>query len=71
MIKTVFPNFDKEMQANRYNLKTLAHDAGFNYMTLYNKVKTGENLTIDEAFKLKETLQSEQIIEELFKKVAI
>lgn len=68
MLKTVYPNLDLEMKLNRYTVKSLSEAAGIQYMTLYNKVKTGKNLTMDEALKIKETLGTKLIVEELFKK---
>lgn len=66
--KTVFPNLDVEMKLNRYTVRSLSIAAGIQYMTLYNKVKTGKNLTIDEAFKIKEILGTDLTVEELFQK---
>ena len=71
MFKTVYPNLDLEMKQNRYTVKSLAESAGIYYMTLYNKVKTGKNLTMDEALKIKATLGTDLTVEELFKKVAV
>lgn len=71
MLTTVYPNFDAELISKRYTVRSLAKASGMKYMTLYSKVKSGKNLTIDEAILLKDTLQSELPIESLFYKVAI
>ena len=69
LFKSVYPKFDLEMRAKRYTVSSLCQAAGLKYMTIYKKVKTGKNLGLDEAILLKDTLESELDVEELFEKV--
>lgn len=68
MIKTVFPNLEHEMQAQRYTLRSLCDESGLKYVTIYNKVKTGENLKLSEALVIKATLKSKLAVEKLFQR---
>lgn len=71
MFTSMYPNFDQEMRAKRYTVATLCQDAGLKYMTIYNKVKNGKNISIEEGLILKETLGTKLTLEKLFERADV
>jgi len=62
----MYPNIAKELVRNGFKLNRLAELIGVAKTTLYDKYNARTDFTLPEAFKIKEALNSEMSLDELF-----
>lgn len=68
MFKSAYPNLDREMQQKSISLRSLIEKTNIKYSTANIKLKQGKHLSIEEAFEIKDALESKQDIRILFAK---
>lgn len=68
MFKSAYPNLDEEMQEKKISLRSLVAKTSMKYSTANVKLKQGAHLSVEEAFEIKDALESNQDIRVLFAK---
>lgn len=66
----MFKNIEQIIFTKQIPKKEIAHKLGISYNTFLLKLKGNYPFTLDEALRVKEVLQTELSVEELFSKAA-
>lgn len=66
---SIFPNITRKMKARQYTIEKLASELGIGRSSLSYKLSGKYSFTLDEAFKIRDALDREANVEELFQKI--
>lgn len=66
MRKTAFPVLNEEMEAQKLSCRKLLSKTNLKYSTMITKFREGERITVDEGIEIRQALNTEKHVEELF-----
>ena len=68
MLNIAFPELEEEMKAQNLSVRSMLMKTDLKYSTTIIKLRTGRNVTVDDAVAIKKATNSEKPIEVLFSK---
>lgn len=71
MLNIAFPELEEEMKAQKLSAWKLIARTNLKYSTMIVKLRTGENVTVDEGAEIQQALNTETPVEVLFRKRAL
>ena len=71
MLNIAFPELKEEMEAQNLSAWKLIARTNLKYSTMIVKLRTGENVTVDEGAEIQQALHTEKPVEVLFRRKAL
>jgi hypothetical protein len=66
LVELAYPVLEAEMRFQNLSLRKMLMKTDLKYSTMITKLKTGKNLSVDEGIDIKNALNTEKSVEELF-----